>query len=298
MSRPSRTARPCARSAANSSGGPVGVRRRLVAGGPQPLLERGVVVGQAARGLGRRRRRRARARARRARAGPAGPAGRARPVAARAGSSTTPPPSVSGGASERITSAVAGRGHDRLLEPQLEEAAAELREPRRRLPRAVVDGDARAAVGARVRRGPRERDVDAEVGASCGAASDCAARPRPDAVAAAGHRFDDHVAAPHLVAAHAGEVQRHPLAGRRRARPARRGPRPRGPGPRGPAGRIAHAVAARRGARPQRPGHDGPRAADRERAVDVQPQRPSAAARQTRRPLVTARRAARPAPRR
>ena len=113
----------------------------------------------------------------------------------RVGSSTTPPPTVSGGASERITSGPRAAGDERLLEPQLEVAAAELGEPRRRLARAVVDGDARAAVGRGVGRGPVERDVDAEAGG----------RRRGPA--------HDHVAARHLVAPHAGQVQRHALAG-------------------------------------------------------------------------------------
>ncbi len=52
---------------------------------------------------------------------------------------------------------VAAGGHQRLLEPELEVAAAELREPGGRLARAVVHGDARAAVRPRVGGDPRER---------------------------------------------------------------------------------------------------------------------------------------------
>ena len=135
MSRPRRTMRPCSRSAARLGGVELGVERRLEAGGAQPLLElRGRRVssaGSGAAGSG---------------SGAGGGSGSGSPRSSRAsrasrsrlgpwrggsGSSTTPPPSVSGGASDRITSRSPRARHERLLEPELEVAAAELGEPRR-----------------------------------------------------------------------------------------------------------------------------------------------------------------------
>src|SRR4051812_4761497 len=108
-------------------------------------------------------------RAGRARLRPGGGGGRGGPP---------PPPRGAGGGGRGVEPAAAAEGvgggergdqepvtprrHERLLEAQLEVAAAELGEARRRLTRAVVHGDARAAVRPRVGRGPLERDVDAE----------------------------------------------------------------------------------------------------------------------------------------
>ena len=175
--------------------------------------------------------------------------------------------------------AVAARGHERLLEAQLEVAAAELGQPGRRLARAVVHGDSRAAVGPRVGRGPGERDVDAEARRQL----------------LPGHH---DVSAAHLVAADAGQVERHPLA--------RLGALARlvvdldgADARRGARGQDADLVAARRRALPQRAGDDRAGAADRERAVDVQAQRAvGAAARDPRGRRGPARRGARRAPRR
>ena len=97
---------------------------------------------------------------------------------------------------------VAGGGHERLLEPELEVAAAELDQPRGRLARAVVHGDPRAAVRPRVGRDPRQRDVDAD-------------RSRSNADGAWPLQVRDHVAPRDLVARDAREVQRHALARRR-----------------------------------------------------------------------------------
>ena len=214
MSRPRRTMRPCSRSAASSAGRVVG--RRLEAGGAQALLERerggrerserrrggGAAAGSGGSGSGSPRSSRAR-RASRSRLGP---------WRGGSGSSTTPPPSVSGGASERITTRSPRRGDERLLEPELEVAAAELREPRRGLARAVVDGDARAAVGARVGRGPGERDVDPERRRRRRRRR----RPPRRRRARTSSRLD------------AGQVERHALAGLGALDAARRGPAPSG----------------------------------------------------------------------
>ena len=198
------------------------------------------------------------------------------------GSSTTPPPSVSGGASERITRRSPRGGHERLLEAELEVAAAELREPGGRLARAVVHGDARAAVGPRVGGDPGEGDVDAEASGTRGALR---RRPRRRLRA-------------HLVAADAGQVERHPLAGLGAL--ARLVVDLHGADAGGrPAGRIRTSSPRAAAALPQRAGDHRAGAADRERAVDVQAQRAAAAAAgQRARRRGRARRAARRAPRR
>ena len=170
IARPSRTARPWARSAARSCGVgvEVGVGRRLArrppAGAPRPRARtRSARAAAAARRgglspLGRA----AAARARRARAPPAAPAGRATARGARgAGSSTTPPPSVSGGASDRSTSRSPRERDDRLLQAQLEEARRRARRAAP-APRACRGGRATArrrpaARRAWPRRAPRRR---------------------------------------------------------------------------------------------------------------------------------------------
>ena len=174
------------------------------------------------------------------------------------------------GASERITSRSPRRRHDRLLEPQLKEAPAELDEPRRRLARAVMDADPRAVVGPRVRGGPRERNVDA-IGRRPGRRP----RPRRRRGPPARRRRRRRPARPRRARRPRGSARR---AGRpRRARPLCRAPRtPRTRAAR-PAGSIVTCVAARGGARPQRAGHDRAGAADAEDAVDVQAQRAASA---------------------
>ena len=241
----------------------LGVGRRLVAGRAQALLERERAragAASAARG-GRRRGRpaaRRRAPARRARAARGGRAGRGSgPWRGGSGSSTTPPPSVSGGASERITRRSPRAGHERLLEAQLEVAPAELREPRRGLARAVVDRDARAAVGPARRASPtrarRRRGSAADERARRPPRSRRRARPRraPRPARLSATRWPASARSTRLVV----DLDRAHAGGRAR-------------------GEDQHLVAAGGGARPQRAGDDRPGAADRERAVDVQPQRP------------------------
>ena len=273
--------RPWARRAARSSGGELRVGRRLVAGRAQRSLERERGGGErrGAAGCGARRRgRRGRGGLRLAplQAREAGEQVAARAVAGRVGVEHDAAAERVGGRERADHEAVAARRDERLLEAQLEVAAAELRQPRGGLARAVVDGDARPAVRAAVGRRPVERDVDAVAG-----------RGR-------GRGRHDHVPARDLVARHPGQVQRDALA---RLRPLARlvvdldgadaGGRARG--------QDQHLVAARGGARPQRAGDDGAGAADRERAVDVQAQRAAGALVAARRPLAARSSAARSA---
>ena len=146
--------------------------------------------------------------------------------------------------------AVAGHGHERLLEAHLPEAAAELGQPRRRLPRAVVDLHAVAVLGAAVGHEAQlgvEAEGRAQVGVGAG----------------------EEVPARDLVAADADEVDRDALPGRRALRglvvdlDSAHARAPAG-------GQHRQLVAARDRARPQRPRHHRARALDREHAVDVQ----------------------------
>ena len=165
---PSRTARPAARSAASSSA----ASRSASSGGSAPAARSSSstasAAGVSAAGSGGGRRRRRGRRGRRA------PARRARAArAARARSRAGPWRRGRGvehdAAAERVrrrerrgSRAGRPRGHERLLEPQLRVAAAELREPGRDLARAVVDARTRAPPsgarrGARPTRAPRRR---------------------------------------------------------------------------------------------------------------------------------------------
>ena len=144
----------------------LGLRRRLVARGAQPRLEgergrrQGRPEGAAGAGAadgspGAGRRRAARAERLQARAHL-----RAAPWRGGCGSSTTPPPSVSGGAIARTTSRSPGAREQRLLQPRLPQAAAQRREAGRRVARAVVDVHPRRRL-VQVERGvepPRRRE--------------------------------------------------------------------------------------------------------------------------------------------
>ena len=174
---------------------------------------------------------------------------------------------------------VAGGGDDRLLEAQLEEAPAELDEPRRRLARAVMDADPRAAVGPRVGRGPGERDVDAVGGLQTVAV--VITSPRATSSRSTPARFS---------------ATRWPASARSTGSSWTSMPRTRAVFPPGSSG---HRGALLRDARPQRAGDDRPGAADAEDAVDVQAQRARSRTRgHPRRGAGQRRRAARPAPRR
>ena len=169
--------------------------------------------------------------------------------------------------------AVACARDERLLEPQLRVAAAELGEPRRDLARAVVDRDAGAALRPRLGRGPVQRGVE-PVGRrrarSAPGASPTTTSPRATSSTATPARLS----ATRWPACARSVGASWTCTPRTRARAAGR--------------EQLDGVAAARAARPQRPGHHGAGAADRERAVDVQHER-AAGARAPRQPLRRAR---------
>ena len=287
MSRPSRTARPCARSAASASGGRArrraAARSRRRAGAPRASRRRVGGTGAARRA---RRRLRRRLGLRLAALEPREPGEQVarRPVAARRGIEHD-------AAAERVRRRERA-DHEPVAAPRARSAARaaagrSARRARRAAPptRACRDGRRparrrRAARRASPRRARRRRGRS---------------RPRAPSPRRRSRRPRAHLVA---VDARRGSARR---AGRpRRARPARRAPRRARTRARGRDGRIV--TASPRAASPDHsvPVTTVPGAADREHAVDVQPQRAAAgrAARPARPPATSApRSSSSPAPR-
>ena len=266
MSRPRRTTWSCSRSAASSAGASSG-------GGSWPASRRrsssasaaGDSGGEPRAGGGRRRPaagRRLGLRLAALQAREAGEQVAARAVAGRVGVEHDAAAERVGRRERADHEAVAARGHERLLEAELEVAAAELREPR---------GASRACRG-----GPRRacRRRAARRAWPTTSATSTRKRRRPGGAAPAATMTSPRATSSRATPARFSAT-RCPASARSRGSSWTWTERTRAGVP---AGQDADLVAARGAARPQRAGDDGAGAADRERAVDVQPQRAGALA--------------------